>query len=134
MTSVAPGNPPAMRNTALVRDRDAADTRRFSRAQLLALVVGVLQIVASCIPFLPTGEGTNHTLYLATGAAGLVLAWRHHHARCYGVALLLLYGQLFITDAEDTGPLGLPTLETLAYGRAAVAGLVIVLIPAFKRR
>jgi hypothetical protein len=123
-----------MRNTALVRDKNAAGTRRFSRAQLLALVVGVLQIVMASIPFLPMGEGTNHTLYVCTGLAGLALAWRHHHARFYGAGLLLLYGQLFITDADDTGPLGLPTLETLAYGRAAVAGLVIVLIPAFKRR
>jgi len=123
-----------MRNTALVRGRTAPDTGRFSRAQLLALVVGVLQIVMASIPFLPMGEGTNHTLYVCTGLAGLALAWRHHHARCYGVGLLLLYGQLFITDAGDTGPFGLPTLETLAYGRAAVAGLVIVLIPAFKRR
>lgn len=123
-----------MRNTALVRDKNAADARRFSRAQLLALVVGVLQIVSASVPFLPMGQGLNHTLYTLTGVAGLLLAWRHHHARWYGVGLLLLYGQLFITDADDTGPLGLPTLETLAYGRAAVAGLVIVLIPAFKRR
>ncbi len=110
-----------------------ADAQQFSRAQLLALVVGVLQIVAASVPFLPMGSGTNHTLYICTGLAGVLLAWQHRHARFYGVLLLLLYGQLFITDAEDTGAFGLPTWETLAYGRAALAGVVIALIPAFKR-
>lgn len=108
--------------------------RRFSRAQLLALVVGVLQIAVASIPFFPMSDGANHTLYVCTGLAGVLLAWRHRHARFYGVGLLLLYGQLFISDAAETGPLGLPTLETLAYGRAAVAGLVIMLIPASRRR
>ena len=132
-----------MRNEAAVTERrtgrktrPGADTgtRSFSRAQLLALVVGLLQIVFASIPFLPMGEGPIHTLYVCTGLAGVVLAWRHHHARCYGVLLLLLYGQLFITDAEETAAFGLPTWETLAYGRAALAGVVIAFIPAFKRR
>ncbi len=132
-----------MRNEAAVTRRRTgkkarpgagAETRSFSRAQLLALVVGVLQIVFASIPFLPMGDGAIHTLYVCTGLAGVLLAWQHRHARCYGVLLLLLYGQLFITDAEDTGVLGLPTWETLAYGRAALAGVVIALIPAFKRR
>ncbi|ROP36727.1 hypothetical protein EDD40_2004 [Saccharothrix texasensis] len=132
-----------MRNEAAVRERRTgkraglrpqADERSFSRAQLLALVVGLLQVVMASIPFLPMGEGSGHTLYVCTGLAGVVLAWRHGHARCYGVLLLLLYGHLFISDADETGAFGLPTWETLAYGRAALAGVVIALIPAFKRR
>jgi hypothetical protein len=130
-----------MRNHAPVSEAKAegsavakVDARPFSRAQLLALVVGVLQVLFASVPFLPMGDGVNHTLYVCTGLTGVALAWRHWYARCYGVGLLLLYGQLFITDADETGPLGLPTLETLTYGRAALAGLVIVLIPAFKRR
>jgi hypothetical protein len=132
-----------MRNQAAVTERrtgkkarpgSEAETPSFSRAQLLALLVGLLQIVFASIPFLPMGEGAVHTLYVCTGLAGVLLAWRHQHARCYGVLLLLLYGQLFITDAEDTAVLGLPTWETLAYGRAALAGVVIALVPAFKRR
>jgi hypothetical protein len=131
-----------MRNDAAVTERRTgknarpgaeAQTRSFSQAQLLALVVGVLQIVFASIPFLPMGSGAIHTLYVCTGLAGVLLAWRHRHARCYGVLLLLPYGQLFITDAEDTAVLGLPTWETLAYGRAALAGVVIALVPAFKR-
>lgn len=137
-----------MRNEAPVKDRKTgkradkkaeqkadpkAGHQPFSRAQLLALVVGVLQIVLASVPFLPTSDGTSHTLYISTGVAGVLLAWQHRHARFYGVALLLLYGQLFITDAEDTAAFGLPTWETLAYGRAALAGVVIALIPAFKR-
>ena len=132
-----------MRNEAAVTDRrtgkkarPGADERNgsFSRAQALALVVGLLQIVLASIPFLPMGEGAVHTLYVCTGLAGVLSAWQHRHARCYGVLLLLLYGQLFITDADETGVLGLPTWETLAYGRAALAGVVIALVPAFKRR
>lgn len=132
-----------MRNEAAVRERRTgkkagqrpeAGERTFSRAQLLALVVGLLQVVSASIPFLPMGDGAIPTLYVCTGLAGVALAWQHRHARCYGVLLLLLYGQLFITDAEDTGTMGLPTWETLAYGRAALAGVVIALIPAFKRR
>ena len=132
-----------MRNEAALTERrtgkktrpgTAPESRSFSRAQLLALVVGVLQIVFASFPFLPMGNGAIHTLYVCTGVAGVLLAWQHRHARLYGVLLLLLYGQLFITDAEDTGVLGLPTWETLAYGRAALAGVVIALIPAFKRR
>jgi hypothetical protein len=122
------------RNKAGPEDGAGPGTSSFSRAQLLALLVGLVQIVLASIPFLPMGEGAVHTLYVCTGLAGVVLAWRHSHARCYGVLLLLLYGQLFISDADDTGVLGLPTWETLAYGRAAVAGVVIALIPAFKRR
>ncbi|GAB2978482.1 hypothetical protein GCM10027184_31080 [Saccharothrix stipae] len=134
-----------MRNEAAVKERrsgkkteakdDAkSDTKSFSRAQLLAFVVGSLQIVLASVPFLPMGDGTNHTLYVCTGLAGVLLAWQHRHARIYGVLLLLLYGQLFITYADDTGTLGLPTWETLAYGRAALAGVVIALIPGFSRR
>ncbi|TQM79478.1 hypothetical protein FHX81_1786 [Saccharothrix saharensis] len=132
-----------MRNQAAVTERRTgkkarpgpeAETPSFSRAQLLALLVGLLQIVFASVPFLPMGEGAVHTLYVCTGLAGVLLAWRHRHARCYGVLLLLLYGQLFITDAEDTAVLGLPTWETLAYGRAALAGVVIALVPAIKRR
>jgi hypothetical protein len=132
-----------MRNEAAVKERRTgkkagqrtdAGERSFSRAQLLALVVGLLQIVLASVPFLPMGDGATHTLYVCTGLAGVLLAWQHRYARCYGVLLLLLYGQLFITDAEDTGVMGLPTWETLAYGRAALAGVVIALIPAFKRR
>ena len=131
-----------MRNEAAVRERRAGKKagrraeagERFSRAQLLALLVGLLQIVLASVPFLPMGNGAIHTLYVCTGLAGVLLAWQHRHARCYGVLLLLLYGQLFITDAEDTAAFGLPTWETLAYGRAALAGVVIAFIPAFKRR
>ncbi|PSL53856.1 hypothetical protein B0I31_108303 [Saccharothrix carnea] len=132
-----------MRNEAVLTRRCAGrkprpgtepESRSFSRAQLLALLVGVLQIVLASIPFLPMGDGATHTLYVCTGVAGVLLAWQHRHARLYGVLLLLLYGQLFITDADDTGVLGLPTWETLAYGRAALAGVVIALVPAFKRR
>lgn len=125
------------RRTRRSTDRRAepgAGDRSFSRAQALALVVGVLQVVLASVPFLPMGGGVNHTLYVCTGVAGVLLSWRHRHARLYGVLLLLLYGQLFITYADDTGTLGLPTWETLAYGRAALAGVVIALIPAFKRR
>lgn len=122
------------RNKAGPKDDDEGGTPSFSRAQFLALLVGLVQIVLASIPFLPMGEGAAHTLYVCTGLAGVVLSWRHNHARCYGVLLLLLYGQLFINDADDTTVLGLPTWETLAYGRAAVAGVVIALIPAFKRR
>lgn len=133
-----------MRNEAPVNERKTtkkaeqtdppAEARTFSRAQLLALVVGVFQIVVASVPFLPTAEGSGHYLYIATGVAGVLLARQHRHARLYGVALLLLYGQLFITYAEDTGTMGLPTWETLAYGRSALAGVVIAVIPAFKRR
>lgn len=133
-----------MRNEVAVKTREVAKKadrdpdpkhgrRRFSRAQLLALVVGVLQLVFASVPFLPAGDGADHALYVATGLAGVLLAWDHRHARCYGFGLLLLYGQLFIADAEATGTLGLPTWETLAYGRAALAGVAIALIPAFKR-
>lgn len=126
-----------MRNEAPVGDKRGtgkAATSSFSRVQALAFVVGALQVVLACVPFLPMHEGTNHTLYVCTGVAGVLASSRHTRARLYGVALVLLYGQLFISDAAETGPLGLPTLETLAYGRAALAGLVIALIPAFKRR
>jgi hypothetical protein len=133
-----------MRNEAAVKSRKAtkkagreADPttgpRPFSRAQLLALLVGALQLVLASVPFLPLADGGPHALYIATGLAGVMLAWDHRHARFYGVALVLLYGQLFIADAENTGAFGLPTWETLAYGRAALAGVVIALIPAFKR-
>lgn len=133
-----------MRNVTAVSERraggkaargtDDQTKHRFSRAQLLAFAAGVLQLVLASVPFLPMGNGAAHTWYVCTGLAGVLLAWQHRHARFYGVLLLLLYGQLFITDAEDTGTLGLPTWETLAYGRAALAGVVIALIPAFKRR
>ncbi|WP_367129698.1 hypothetical protein [Saccharothrix sp. HUAS TT1] len=116
------------------KDDAQAGGRSFSRAQVLALVVGLLQIVLASVPFLPMGEGPSHTLYVCTGLAGVVLAWRHGHARCYGVLLLLLYGQMYIDYADETAVLGLPTWETLAYGRAALAGVVIAFIPAFKRR
>jgi hypothetical protein len=134
MRNEAPVN--ERKTTKKVEQTDApvARARTFSRAQLLALVVGVLQIVVASVPFLPTAEGSGHYLYIATGVAGVLLAWRHRHARLYGIALLLLYGQLFITYAEDTGTMGLPTWETLAYGRSALAGVVIAVIPAFKRR
>ncbi len=111
-----------------------AAAKPFSRAQFLALIVGVLQVLVAYAPFLPTSAGTNHTLYACTGLVGVLSSSRHGRARWYGVGLLLLYGQLFVNDATETGPLGLPTLETLAYGRAAVAGAVIALIPPFKRR
>ncbi|RKT54056.1 hypothetical protein [Saccharothrix australiensis] len=128
-----------MRNQAPVKDRtgnqDKTGNRsRPSRAQLLALLVGLFQIAFALLPVLPLAEG-HHALHICTGLAGVVLAWRHEHARLYGVALLLVYGKLLFDDMNaSTTWLQLPTLDTVAYGRSAVAGLVIVLVPAFGRR
>ncbi|MBB5960225.1 hypothetical protein FHS29_006848 [Saccharothrix tamanrassetensis] len=113
---------------------DAGAGTRLSRAQLLALIVGTLQIVVGMVPVFPLPPG-HQTLHVCTGLAGLVLAWKHEHARLYGIALLLLYGKLLITDMDTSGGwLQLPTLETVAYGRTALAGLVIAFVPAFSRR
>ncbi|MEU6154687.1 hypothetical protein ABZ816_32325 [Actinosynnema sp. NPDC047251] len=107
---------------------------RLSRAQLLALVVGSLQIVVAVVPVLPLGAA-DQTLHVCTGLIGLLLAWKHEYARLYGIALLLVYGKLLVTDmASSTQWLQLPTLETVAYGRATLAGLVITFVPAFTRR
>ncbi|WP_433271945.1 hypothetical protein ACQPZF_14595 [Actinosynnema sp. CS-041913] len=127
-----------MRKEAPVKDNtgkgDPETRPRLSRAQLLALIVGALQVVVALVPVLPLSPG-NQTLHVCTGLVGLVLAWKHEYARLYGIALLLVYGKLLITDVDSsTGWLQLPTLETVAYGRTALAGLVIALVPAFGRR
>jgi hypothetical protein len=113
---------------------DKATARPFSRAQFLALVVGLLQIIFSSLPILPMDMG-HKALHIGTGLAGVVLAWRHEYARLYGIALLLLYGRLLVADiAASTAPLQLPTLEGLSNGRAALAGLVIAVVPSVVRR
>ncbi|MEV0676307.1 hypothetical protein AB0I60_07250 [Actinosynnema sp. NPDC050436] len=121
---------------AAVKDGPApGDARQqLSRAQVLALVVGSLQIVVALVPVLPLAAG-NQALHVCTGLVGVLLAWKHGCARLYGIALLLVYGKLLIADvATSTQWLQLPTPETVAYGRAALAGLVIALVPAVTRR
>lgn len=109
-------------------------TRRYSRAQALAFAVGFLQVLFAVVRVLPLSPA-HQVLHLCTGVAGLVLSWRHGHARLYGVGLVLLYGHLFLegTDASTTF-LQVPDLETLSHARTAVAGVVIAVVPAFSRR
>ncbi|MBW4716938.1 hypothetical protein [Saccharothrix obliqua] len=105
----------------------------MSRAQVLAFVVGSLQFVFALLPVLPGPP--DRTLQVCTGLVGVLLAHKHQYARLYGVALLLVYGKLLIADVDaSTAWLQLPTVETVAYGRAALAGLVIAVVPAFGRR
>jgi len=133
MRKEAPARSTAGKN-ATGKGGDTGTKPRVSRAQLLALVVGTLQVLAALVPVLPLSQA-HHTLHLCTGLAGVVLAWKHEHARLYGVALLLLYGKLLFDDMNaSTTWLQLPTLDTVAYGRSAVAGLVITFVPASGRR
>ncbi|MBP2335311.1 hypothetical protein JOF41_001489 [Saccharothrix coeruleofusca] len=114
--------------------RGAPRTRRYSRAQALALAVGLLQVFFAVVRVLPLSPA-NQVLHLCTGAAGIALSWRHGHARLYGVGLLLLYGHLFLEDMDtSTALLQLPDLEALSHGRTALAGAVIAVVPAFARR
>ncbi|WP_309117098.1 hypothetical protein [Saccharothrix sp.] len=127
-----------MRKEAPVKDKvEKGDTETrpwLTRAQLLALVVGSLQLVFALVPVLPMSPA-NQALHVCTGLVGLALAWKHQYARLYGIALLLVYGKLYL-DGVDTSTtwLQLPTLETAANGRSALAGLVIALVPAVARR
>ncbi|MEU7526315.1 hypothetical protein AB0A74_11305 [Saccharothrix sp. NPDC042600] len=127
-----------MRKEAPVKDKvEKGDTTTrpwMTRAQLLALVVGSLQLVFALVPVLPMSAG-HQALHVCTGLVGIALAWKHQYARLYGVALLLVYGKLYL-DGVDTSTtwLQLPTLETAANGRSALAGLVIALVPAVTRR
>ncbi|MEU4804739.1 hypothetical protein [Actinosynnema sp. NPDC023587] len=124
-----------MEEQATVDDTAPADAEaRPSRAQLLALAVGTLQVVVALVPVLPLGTA-DQALHVCTGLLGVLLACRHEYARLYGIALLLVYGKLLVGDmASSTRWLQLPTLETVAYGRAELAGLVITFVPAFARR
>lgn len=125
-----------MRKQAPVKDDTAPGDAKpwLSRAQLLALVVGSLQIVVALLPVLPLSPG-DQAMHVCTGLVGVLLAWKHEWARLYGIALLLVYGRLLVGDmAASTQWLQLPTLETVAYGRAALAGLVIAIVPAAARR
>ncbi len=106
----------------------------LSRAQVLTLVVGTLQIAVALVPVFPLGPA-DQALHLCTGLVGVLLAWKHEYARMYGIALLLVYGKLLVADMDaSTVWLQLPTPETVAYGRGALAGLAIALVPAFTRR
>jgi len=100
----------------------------FSRPQLLALVVGVLQVALGAMDLIPLPD-PDHALQICTGVLGIALCRKHHHARLYGVALVLVYGQLLIATTSPL-VLGLPTAEALVYARAAAAGFAIALLPA----
>jgi hypothetical protein len=104
------------------------DRQPFSRPQLLAFVVGALQVAIGATQLFPLPDA-DHALQICTGLLGIALCRKHHHARFYGVAMVVVYGQLLITTVSPL-VLGLPTAEALVYARAAAAGLVIAMLPA----
>lgn len=100
---------------------------RFGRAQRLALFGGAAQVLAALLQIIPLPPEAT-MLQLVSGVAGLCCASSHHAARCYGAALVLVYGGLLIGDLE-VGPQALVRLATLQEGRAAVLGLLIAMVP-----
>lgn len=94
---------------------------RFSRAQLVALVAGVLQVGLGATELFPL-PGPEHALQICTGLLGIALCRKHHHARVYGIAIAIIYGQLLVATTSPL-VLGLPTAE-------ALVGVVITMVPA----
>jgi|GEM_PF-5285414 len=99
----------------------------FGRAQRLALIGGAAQLLGVLLDLTPLSTPAK-LLQLASGLGGLYAAGSHIAARCYGAALVLVYGGMLVADL-DTGPLSLFRAATLHEGRAAMLGLLIALIP-----
>ncbi|MET1075923.1 MAG: hypothetical protein ABWY11_24965 [Umezawaea sp.] len=97
---------------------------RFGRLQWAVFLIGVFHVLTVFYPLFPF-DTSGKLLRLCTGFLGIVMARRWDHARRFGIALLVGYGGLVLS--ELCAP---ETLEpvTLIYGRTALSGAFIVLL------
>lgn len=96
----------------------------FGRLQWIALAVGLFHLVTAFHPIFPF-DTADPLLRICTGVLGVVMARRWKNARRFGIALVLGYGGLVLS--QFTAP---ATLEpvTLVYARTALSGVLIVVL------
>jgi hypothetical protein len=94
----------------------------FGRLQWIALGVGLFHLATAFHPLF-SFDTSNPLLRICTGAAGVLMSRKWENARRFGIALVVGYGGLVLSQfaAPDT-------LEpvTLIYGRTALSGVVII--------
>jgi len=94
----------------------------FGRLQWIALAVGLFDIATAIHPLFAF-DTSNPLLRLSTGIAGVVMARKWEHARRFGIALVVGYGGLVLSQLA--GPDRLEPV-TLLYARTALSGVLII--------
>ncbi|WP_157512996.1 hypothetical protein [Lentzea albidocapillata] len=102
-----------------------SDQFQFTRPQALTLTAGVLQLAFGWFDVFGL-DPNYHVIQIGVGALGVAMAWRHDHARMYGLLLLLSFGTLAFSLNELT-------TESFLEVRTALIGLVITLAKPAKR-
>jgi len=94
----------------------------FGRLQWVALVVGLFHLGTAFHPLFAF-DTSDPVLRVCTGVLGVVMARKWENARRFGVALVVGYGGLVLS--QFAAPEALEPV-TLVYARTALSGVVIV--------
>jgi hypothetical protein len=95
---------------------------RFGRLQWVALVVGLFHLGTAFHPLFAF-DTTDPSLRVCTGVLGVVMARKWENARRFGIALVVGYGGLVLS--QFAAPHAVEPV-TLIYARTALSGLVIL--------
>jgi hypothetical protein len=104
--------------------RKTRKAAQFGKLQWVALVVGLFHLGTAFHPLFAF-DTTDPVLRVCTGVLGVVMARKWEHARRFGIALMVGYGGLVVSQfaaPEAVEPV------TLMYARTALSGVVIVVL------
>ena len=94
----------------------------FGRLQWVALLVGLFHLGTAFHPLF-SFDTTDPVLRVCTGVLGVVMCRKWENARRFGIALVVGYGGLVLS--QFAAPEALEPV-TLVYARTALSGVVIV--------
>ncbi|MCS7478579.1 hypothetical protein ACFFQW_17950 [Umezawaea endophytica] len=96
----------------------------FGRLQWVALLVGLFHLGTAVHPLFAF-DTTDPSLRVCTGVLGVVMARKWENARRFGIALVVGYGGLVLS--QFAAPAEMEPV-TLIYARTALSGLLIVVL------